>query len=58
MTEYVQIKDAKIPIVIKSYKTSRHLKMYFKADVLYISKPKYVSKKKAIEFVEENKLEL
>ena len=58
MTEYVQIKDAKIPIVIRSYKTSRHLKMYFKADVLYISKPKYVTKKKAIEFVEENKLEL
>ena len=58
MTEYVQIKDAKIPIIIRSYKTSRHLKMYFKADILYISKPKYVSKKKAIEFVEDNKLEL
>ncbi len=58
MTEYVQIKDIKIPIVIRSYKTSRHLKMYFKADILYISKPKYISKKKAIEFIEENKLEL
>ena len=58
MTEYVQIKDAKIPIIIRNYKTSRDLKMYFKADVLYVSKPKYVSKKRAIEFIKENKLEL
>lgn len=52
--QYIQINNINIPIVIRSYKTSRHLKMYFKADILYISKPKYISHKKALEFVKEN----
>lgn len=52
--QYIQINDINIPIVIRSYKTSRHLKMYFKADILYISKPKYISIKKALEFIKEN----
>ena len=54
MTEYINIKDVNIPIIIRSFKTSRNLKMYFKADILYISKPKYISKKKALEFVLDN----
>ena len=58
MNDYIKIKNIKIPIVIRSYKTSRHLKMYFKADVLYVSKPKYVSKNRVIEFIEENELKL
>ena len=53
-TQYITIKNANIPIVIRSYKTSRYLKMYFKAETLYISKPKYVSMKKALEFIQEN----
>ena len=52
--QYIQINNINIPIVIRSYKTSRHLKMYFKADILYISKPRYISNKKALEFVKEN----
>ncbi len=56
--QYITIKDQNIPIVIRTYKTSRHLKMYFKANILYVSKPKYVSVKKALEFVEENKKEI
>lgn len=58
MTEYIKINDVEIPIIRRSYKTSRYLKMYFKADTLYISKPKYISKKRALEFVSENKLDL
>ena len=50
----IKIKDKNIPIVIRSYKTSKYLKMYFKADVLYISKPKYISIKKAMDFIKEN----
>ena len=50
----IKIKDKNIPIVIRSYKTSKYLKMYFKADVLYISKPKYVSIKKTKDFIKEN----
>ena len=50
----INIKDENIPIIIRNYKTSKYLKMYFKADVLYISKPKYISIKKAMEFIKEN----
>ena len=52
--KYIIIKDKEIPVVIRSYKMSKYLKMYFKANILYISKPKYVSMKKVLEFVKEN----
>lgn len=52
--DYINIKDEKIPIIIRSYKSSRYLKMYFKADILYISKPKYVSMKTTMAFIKEN----
>lgn len=55
---YIKINDIDIPIVIRSYKTARHLKMYFKANILYVSKPQYVSAKKAMEFVKENNEEV
>ena len=54
MQEYIKIRDKNIPIVVRNYKTSKHLKMYFKADVLYVSKPGYVSMKKALEFIKQN----
>ena len=53
-TQIIRIKNQDIPIVIRNFKTSKHLKMYFKGDVLYISKPRYISMKKAMEFVKEN----
>ena len=43
---YIKIKNIKIPIVLRNYKTAKHLKMYFKSNILYISKPKYIVKKK------------
>ena len=46
MQEYLHIKDKDIPVVIRNYKNAKYLKMYFKADILYISKPKYISLKK------------
>ena len=46
-TQYITIKNAKIPVIIRNYKTSKYLKMYFKTETLYVSKPKYVSMKKA-----------
>lgn len=50
----INIKDANIPVIVRNYKTSKYIKMYFKSNILYISKPKYVSLKKAMEFVDEN----
>ena len=55
---YIKIKDANIPVIIRSYKTSKYLKMYFKSNILYISKPKYVSSKKAMEFITANEDEV
>ena len=52
--KYINIKDKNIPIIIRSYKSSRYLKMYFKADVLCVSKPKYISMKKTMDFIKEN----
>ena len=52
--EYINIKDVNIPIMIRNYKSSRYLKTYFKADVLYISKPKYVSMKTTMAFIKQN----
>lgn len=52
--QYIEIKDKKILMIIRSFKTSRYLKMYFKANVLYVSKPKYVSVEKAMEFIRQN----
>lgn len=39
----IVIKGRKIPLVVRSYKTSRSIKAYYKGDVLYISKPCRVS---------------
>ena len=52
--KYINIRDKNIPIIIRSYKSSRYLKMYFKADVLCVSKPQYVSMKKTMDFIKEN----
>ena len=49
--KYIKIKDKNIPIIIRNYKTSKYLKLYFKANILYVSKPKYISMKKTMDFI-------
>lgn len=44
MQYILKIKDLNIPFSIKNYKTSKSIKMYFKDDVLTITKSPYVSK--------------
>ena len=55
MQKYIEINNINIPTVIRSYRASKHIRLYFKANVLCISKPKYISNRKALEFVNENK---
>lgn len=45
---YIKIKDKKIPVIIRNYKNSNNIKMYFKEDILNISKPKWYSINKII----------
>ena len=52
--KYIKIKDKNLPIVIRSFKNSKYLKLYFKADILYVSKPKYVSLKTTMDFIKKN----
>ncbi len=48
------INNLNIPYVIRSYKTSKHIKIYFKDGMLKITKPTRVSKENAMKFVYEN----
>lgn len=41
--KYIKIKDLEIPIEIKSYKNSKSIKFYFKANILEVTKPKRLS---------------
>lgn len=52
--KYIKIKDIEIPISIKSYKTSKSIKIYFKGNVLTVTKPTRVSIKRLIETLKQN----
>ena len=43
--KYIKIKDLEIPILIKSYKTSKSIKIFFKGNILTITKPTRLSMK-------------
>ena len=47
----VMLKDEKVSLVIRTYKTSKNIKAYYKGNVLYISKPRYVSLKEIDNFI-------
>ena len=51
---YIEIKDKQIPIQIRNYKNSSHVKMYFRDNVLHISKPTFCSKKQLWGIIKEN----
>lgn len=52
--KYIKIKDLEIPISIKSYKTSKSIKIYFKGNVLTITKPTRLSIKRLLETLKLN----
>jgi predicted metal-dependent hydrolase len=51
---YIDIKDKKIPVIIREYTNSNNLKIYFKGDILNISKPKFVKKSKLLKIIKES----
>lgn len=51
---YIVINDVNIPYIIKSYKRSKHIKIFFRDGLVKITKPRYVSEKIAIEFLRSN----
>ena len=52
--KFLKIKDIEIPISIKSYKNSKSIKIYFKGNVLTITKPTRLSIKKLLETLRLN----
>ena len=55
MSQYnIEIKDKQIPIQIRNYKNSNRVKLYFRENILHISKPKYFSKKQLLKMLKEN----
>ena len=53
-SQYIKIKDLEIPISIKSYKTSKSIKIYFKGNILTITKPTRLSTKRLLETLKVN----
>ena len=58
MTGLIKVKDLEIPIEIKSYKTSKSVKIYFKGNQLTITKPKRLSSKTLMNIIKENEAQL
>ena len=55
MQYILKIKDLEIPFCIKNYKTSKSIKIYFKQDMLVITKSPYVPKREVERLIEKNK---
>ena len=53
-TKYIKIRDLEIPITIKSYRNSKSIKIYFKGDILTVTKPTRLSMKKLLETLKQN----
>lgn len=52
--KYIKLKDKDVPTNIRSYKKSKSIKIYFKGNVLNISKPKWVSINEALLLIQRN----
>lgn len=51
---YIKIKDLEIPMSVKSYKNSKSIKIYFKGNILTITKPTRLSRKRVLEILKTN----
>ncbi len=56
--EYIQIKDKKIRIMIRSYKRSNQIKIYFVGNVLKINKPYLFSYKRVLKLIKQNEQDI
>ena len=49
----VTLRNENVSVVVRSFKTSRNIKAYYKGNVLYISKPKYVTSREVDFFIKK-----
>lgn len=53
-TTYIQIKDKKIPIIIRNYRNSYNVKIFFTENILNVSKPARMSMNDVRKIIREN----
>lgn len=53
MEKYIEIKGEKIPIILRNYKNTRKVKMYYRGNILNISKPYRMTKKELCKIITE-----
>lgn len=53
MEKYIEIKNEKIPIILRNYKNAKSVKMYFRGYTLNISKPARMGKKELLSIVKK-----
>ena len=51
---YIEIKDKKVPVILRNYRNSKRIIISFKGNVLNISKPRYISYEKVMKVVKDN----
>ena len=51
---YIKIKDKEIPVIVRNYINTKHVKIYFRGNVLNISKPKRLSIKEMLKIIKDN----
>lgn len=54
VAQYIKIKDLEIPIDIKSYKNSKSIKIYFKGNILKVTKPTRLSMLTVLKILKED----
>ena len=52
--QYIKIKDEEIPLIVTKYKNSRNLGMYFRENILNISKPTKLKIDKMMKIIKDN----
>ncbi|MEG2235864.1 MAG: hypothetical protein RR144_05450, partial [Clostridia bacterium] len=51
---YIYIKDKEIPVIIRNYKNTNNIKMYFSGDTLNISKPLKLNIKEMFKYIKKD----
>ena len=53
---YIDVKNKKIPIIVRNYNNSNKVKIYFKGNILNISKPSMMKYNELMAFIKKNEL--
>lgn len=55
---YIEVKNEKVPVIVRNYKNSKNVKMFFQGNILNISKPIWLKFNEIMNIIKENENEL